>query len=617
MFQSPPETDHRMPSRWGDIVFFLKAGVLRWVRRWRDFGSFPALHLPGDPSTEMAVTVEKRSPLWGAADAAEFPLTAGKVENLRIAARAFHKLGIPAGAVLSFWRQLGRPVRRRGFVSGRELRTGCVIPAVGGGLCQLSGLLHQAALEAGLEILERHAHSRNVPGAATAAGLDATVFWNYVDWRVKSPASWRLEVFLTTSELVVRIGVESAVHATTSPPVPYPSPVVKTPENVLPVDSRASSTGDCLTCGMVECFRHPSATASHAPSLGHTAFLLDSCWPEFNTWCAGHTRPGDRWQTPLDGLRWKKPNYAWMPGPGVKWECATALTLFRSVRQRRLPAQGAVRQRSLLAGESALAGRYARRLLPECRHVVVSQNLLPHLWLTGALAGRTFDVLIQRWPMVDLQHRLDEALAAHPDSPTLGDFRAPPDLLNAETEALAAAARLITPHRAIAASFGSRALLLDWNPATPVNPVPPDHPTVFFPASRLARKGVYELAEALRQFPGVQTKVLGRASESPADPLSEIPWSPATAADLSGSTVLVLPAWVEHQPRLALQALASGIPVIATAACGLPAHPLLQCLSSPDAASLQSALTIVFQNHRHPGNPADSAIPGTPAPNGN
>ena len=25
----PPETDHPMPSRWGDIVFFLKAGILR------------------------------------------------------------------------------------------------------------------------------------------------------------------------------------------------------------------------------------------------------------------------------------------------------------------------------------------------------------------------------------------------------------------------------------------------------------------------------------------------------------------------------------------------------------------------------------------------------------
>jgi vancomycin resistance protein YoaR len=127
------------------------------------------------------------------------------VENLRHAARAFHGVEIPAGRVFSFWRQLGRTTKGKGFTEGRELREGCLVPAVGGGLCQLSGLLYQAALEAGLEIVERHGHSRVIAGSAAEKNLDATVFWNYVDLRFRSDVAWRVEVELSASDLVVRI----------------------------------------------------------------------------------------------------------------------------------------------------------------------------------------------------------------------------------------------------------------------------------------------------------------------------------------------------------------------------------------------------------------------------
>ncbi len=550
------------------------------------------------------MVVEKRSPLWGEPSAAEFSLTAGKVENLRRAARAFHGLEVPAGAVLSFWRQLGRPVRWRGFVAGRELREGCVIPAVGGGLCQLSGLLYQAALEAGLEIAERHAHSRILPGSSAEQGLDATVFWNYVDLRLRSGQPWRLEVTLTGSELVVRI-YRAAVSGTgpeksraAAPPVPVPVPDSLSAASKSAAGSpETHAAGDCLTCGMTECFRHPAATASHAPALGHTAFLLDARWPEFDAWCAAHSREGDHWLIPMNGRRWKKSNYAWTPAPGIRLRCATAVTLLRSFRQRRLPAQGAVRQAALLAGESAIARWYARHLSPECRHIVVSQNLLPHLWRTGALAGRTFDVLMQRWPLAELQRRLDLALAAHPGSSTLGDFRADPALIQAENEALAAAGRLITPHRAMAAFFGFRSWLIDWQFPAPLTRAPSARPTVFFPASRLARKGVHELAAALRQMPEVTAKVPGRAAESGPDPLAGIFWTPATPPELASAWAVVIPAWVEHQPRPALQALASGIPVIATASCGLPEHPLLHVLAAPDGLCLTTVLRGVLRMH--------------------
>ena len=95
---------------------------------------------------------------------------------------------VPAGETFSFWKQVGRATRRRGFVAGRELREGCLVANIGGGLCQLSNALYEAALAAGFEIVERHAHSRRVPGSRAALQRDATVFWNYVDLRFRARA---------------------------------------------------------------------------------------------------------------------------------------------------------------------------------------------------------------------------------------------------------------------------------------------------------------------------------------------------------------------------------------------------------------------------------------------
>jgi hypothetical protein len=62
---------------------------------------------------------------------------------------------------------------------------------------KLSNALYQVALDSGCEIVERHRHSRTVPGSATAAGRDATVAWNYVDLRFRPAVDMQLTVELT------------------------------------------------------------------------------------------------------------------------------------------------------------------------------------------------------------------------------------------------------------------------------------------------------------------------------------------------------------------------------------------------------------------------------------
>ena len=205
------------PRRIDAIDFWLRSRLLASAHALREALRPSARRWQGTTCDTQAladapVLAQYRTPLWSDGRADEFPLVAGKVQNLRVARRAFDAIEVPAGEVLSFWRQLGRPSASRGFVQGRELRGGCVVPTLAGGLCQLSNALATVAARAGLELVERHGHTARIEQAADAAGdaVDATVFWNYVDLKVRAKHAWRLEVELTADELVLRIRAKRA-----------------------------------------------------------------------------------------------------------------------------------------------------------------------------------------------------------------------------------------------------------------------------------------------------------------------------------------------------------------------------------------------------------------------
>src|SRR5690349_14559091 len=98
----------------------LKAGVhrtLRWIEDRRE-------PIPIARASRLLVdaplVAEDRSRLWNdVEDPREWPLEHGKVENLRVAARALDGLEFEAHQPFSFWTQVGPPVRVRGFVVGR------------------------------------------------------------------------------------------------------------------------------------------------------------------------------------------------------------------------------------------------------------------------------------------------------------------------------------------------------------------------------------------------------------------------------------------------------------------------------------------------------------------
>jgi len=194
----------REPTALSATLFAAKMAVFQVRRGLVDLVAAP-------PRLERAVVdfpetvAEARSPLVSPDYSGRPEHQAGKIANLRVACAALDGLRLAPGAVFSFWRHVGRPTRARGYVEGRMLQGGSLSPAVGGGLCQLSTALYEVALQASLTILERHAHSRIVPGPnAARAGRDATVAWNYVDLRFASPdRALRLGAVVTADDLVV------------------------------------------------------------------------------------------------------------------------------------------------------------------------------------------------------------------------------------------------------------------------------------------------------------------------------------------------------------------------------------------------------------------------------
>jgi hypothetical protein len=603
------------PRRIDAIDFWLRSRLLATAHALRETLRPSARRWQGGTHAlaDAPVLAQYRTPLWTDGRADEFPLVAGKVQNLRVARRAFDAIEIPAGEVLSFWRQLGRPGAWRGFVLGREVRGGCVVPTLAGGLCQLSNALASAAVRAGFELVERHGHTARVEQASTPEGdaVDATVFWNYVDLKLRAKQAWRLEVALTDTELVVRI----RAHA---PPVMS----VAVPVSVLqaaPVTLRRANGGTaaalplargCLSCEQTTCFRHrPQAGVG---TEGRTAVLVDGWTPEFARYLREAHPQAQRMQpVPLRLAFWRVPSAGWHREPVANGQGPVttpwAASLRRALWQRLWARHAGRRQASLIDGQRWLAQAFAARLEPAHTQLVVEQALLPHLQRIGALDGRRVTVLASALPMADIEQRLDAASRRWPGDATLRDFRAEASLVRAEALALARAAVVVTPHADVAHAFARHApqaalQRLDWTlpVVKPARMERHELPLVVFAASALARKGARELAAALQGWP-CRLRVLGSAPDDAwlwhgIEPIEYLNWQ---GDWLAGAAVVVLPAHVEHAPRALLRAVAAGVPVVASTACGLAGlqglHNVAE-IAPGDIDALRTALRTALQS---------------------
>jgi vancomycin resistance protein VanW len=120
---------------------------------------------------------------------ARLEMAEGQIRNLEIAAACLDGVAIQPGETLSFWYVVGEPTAARGFRNGMELRSGCIVPSIGGGLGPLASALFEVALRAGLTIREHHPHSLELAPESERIrpfGIGAAVLYPYRDVQVKN-----------------------------------------------------------------------------------------------------------------------------------------------------------------------------------------------------------------------------------------------------------------------------------------------------------------------------------------------------------------------------------------------------------------------------------------------
>lgn len=145
-----------------------------------------------------------------------------KVHNLQLGAKKIETIVIQPGEVFSFWRILGNPSAKNGYKTGRNIVNGVLQEAVGGGLCQLSGILYHTALKAGFQVVERYNHTVDIykeEDRFTPLGADATVVYGYKDLRFRNHLSQPVQFYFVFEKEQLSCGIVAEHPLTVLEPV--------------------------------------------------------------------------------------------------------------------------------------------------------------------------------------------------------------------------------------------------------------------------------------------------------------------------------------------------------------------------------------------------------------
>ena len=168
----------------------MKAGrayysLLRYVH-WHRSGPFAKEHL----HTRLPeVQFQHATPLLRQLKGLEMTLQYNKVTNLRLACTKVNGIILHPGETFSYWKTIGNPTARKGYLPGMVLVNGKVTSGIGGGLCQMSNLIYWMTLHTPLTIIERHHHGYDVfpdSNRTQPFGSGATCFYPYGDLMIRN-----------------------------------------------------------------------------------------------------------------------------------------------------------------------------------------------------------------------------------------------------------------------------------------------------------------------------------------------------------------------------------------------------------------------------------------------
>jgi vancomycin resistance protein VanW len=134
-------------------------------------------------------------------------LQENKAKNLSLASPKINGIIIKPGETFSFWKLVKRCKEKDGYKEGLTISSGKPSSGIGGGMCQLSNLIHWMILHTDMKITEHHHHDqidlfpdfkRVIP-----FGTGTSIVYNYLDYRFKNTTdlTYQLIIYVTDEYL--------------------------------------------------------------------------------------------------------------------------------------------------------------------------------------------------------------------------------------------------------------------------------------------------------------------------------------------------------------------------------------------------------------------------------
>ncbi len=128
-----------------------------------------------------------------------------RYQNISMAMRNVNNTLLWPGQLFSFNEVVGPRTPERGYLPAPVILNGGLDVGYGGGVCQVSSTVYNAALAAGLTIVERHGHSK--PVHYVPEGRDAAVDYGGVDMKFRNNRSTAIIIksYLNNGRLYIEL----------------------------------------------------------------------------------------------------------------------------------------------------------------------------------------------------------------------------------------------------------------------------------------------------------------------------------------------------------------------------------------------------------------------------
>lgn len=110
--------------------------------------------------------------------------SSNRISNIQIAVSQIDKFVLLPGQEVSMNELFLPRTRANGYKEAGAYLNGKTVPAIGGGICQASSTIYNAAMNSGLTVLERHAHSMSV--SYLPLGMDAAISSGSKDLKLRN-----------------------------------------------------------------------------------------------------------------------------------------------------------------------------------------------------------------------------------------------------------------------------------------------------------------------------------------------------------------------------------------------------------------------------------------------